>query len=494
MAARRRFESRLATLPIVLALLTCSGVTFGADLERIRISHTDGATRVVLDLADVMRFRTGQASEPSRFFIDLFDASIAEDFDLGSASTPLLKGIRTGKHKASHVRVVLDLHRQLNVNTTIVGPSGSQGHRLVVDVSEKNGQQGTLQTDTVPADSADSGSGSASRADDADGIRKVRNDRAVKAPLESKVIGRRQPEKVFQQRAENVAETLPVNAPTPAVQTSAPAQVHTAQQINDETIDSDGAVPSDAAVAVKEDRVIVVDPGHGGKDPGAVGRRNTYEKDVVLAIARHVAAEVNEIPGYRAIMTRDDDTFVALRERAEIARENHAYAFISIHADGSKRASAKGSSVYSLTDGAKTNARTKKLARHLNANDVVQDESVAEENANNRNLVDTLMALSTAKTQELGFDLGKAIMQELKKVTTVNISKVEKANFRVLLAPGVPTILVETGFITNPKEEKLLRSKTHQKATAKAIVAGLKKFLKENESKLTNAEGQQTRG
>lgn len=449
----------------VFILTLIPGVADAATLERIRLFHDNDTTRVVLDLSDAMDFDTGNASDPSRFYVDLFNVSMATGITDVSPSSPLVSGIRTGRHQSSHVRVVLDLDRPLNVSAMAVGPDGGYGHRVVIDVSDPRAR--AILTDA---------GGTAV-------VKKVKN---LKAPIESKIVAGNLPEVKVQHVDQNAeAATNPVLA---GKAENVLSQTDVAQINNDDTVG--GKINQTST----RDRVIVVDPGHGGKDPGAIGHKNTYEKEIVLSIAKIVATEVNKIPGYRAILTREDDTFVALRERAEIARKNHAYAFISIHADGSKRAGANGTSVYSLTDGAKTNARTKKLAEHMNANDVVQGDSVGQDNVNDRNLVDTLMALSTAKTQELGFDLGTAIMQELKKVTNTHTPKVEKANFRVLLAPGVPTILVETGFITNPKEEKLLRSKGHQKATAKAIVKGLRRFLKENESKLTNAEGQQVRG
>jgi len=419
----------------------------------------------VLDLSAATKFGSGSAANPDRYFVDLIDSDLdgklSDRLRTQSLSTPLVAGIRTGKREPSSVRVVLDLSGRFDIKTNLLRPSGAHGHRLVIDVVDP--------------------SASSRRRGASDSLLSVAGKRdRVKAPIESKVIGKSAGVGASGRQQGALDGVGNVSSQSDAVSTAATptnatnaAQVSQATQVAQDSAESD----RDAGSANKQDRVIVVDAGHGGKDPGAVGKKRTYEKDIVLAIAKYVAEQVDEIPGYRALMTRTDDTYIPLRNRAEIARKNHAYAFISIHADGSK-----------------TNARTKKLAEHMNANDVVQGDSVGQENANDRNLVDTLMALSTAKTQELGFDLGKAIMRELKRVTPAHIDEVEKANFRVLLAPGVPTILVETGFITNPTEEKLLRTKRHQKATARAIVDGLKQFLRENESKLTNAEGQEIRG
>jgi len=447
---------------IAITLIGVNGLK-AASLEQIRVSHSNAATRVVLDLSAATKFGSGSAANPDRYFVDLIDSDLDgglnDRLDAQSLSTPFVAGIRTGKRKPASVRVVLDLAGRFDIKTTLLRPSGAHGHRLVIDVMDP--------------------SASSRRRDRSDHLLSVAGKRGrVKAPIESKVIGN-SAGVVASNRQQGALDGVGnvsshVSSQSDSVSTTAtPAQATQVTQAAQNSAEAGGEN--------EKDRVIVIDAGHGGKDPGAVGKKRTYEKDIVLAIARYVAEQVDEIPGYRALMTRTDDTYIPLRDRAEIARKNHAYAFISIHADGSKRASVRGSSVYSLTDGAKTNARTKKLAEHMNAND-------------DRNLVDTLMALSTAKTQELGFDLGKAIMRELRRVTPAHIDEVEKANFRVLLAPGVPTILVETGFITNPAEEKQLRSKGHQKATARAIVDGLKQFLRENESKLTNAEGQESRG
>jgi len=447
-------QTVLLSFGVLLVLVMIANGSQAASLEQIRVSHSDTTTRVVLDLSEAAQFGTGSAANPNRYFVDLidsdFDRALIDKLAALPRTTPFVASIRTGKPKPSDVRVVLDLAGQFDIETNLIRPSGDHGHRLVIDVIDP-------QRNTASSRGA------------------------AKAPIESKVVGAAR-----QRTASGTADQMDDNASRSGSDAAlaaldAPTAATQVAQYEPET-------------PAEKDRVIVVDAGHGGKDPGAVGKNQTFEKDIVLAIAHYVASEVNQIPGYRALMTRTDDTYIPLRNRAEIARENHAYAFISIHADGAKRSSVRGSSVYSLTDGAKTNARTKKLAEHMNANDVVLGDSIGEENVNDRNLVDTLMALSTAKTQELGFDLGKAIMRELNLVTPAHIDKVEKANFRVLLAPGVPTILVETGFITNPQEEQLLRTRKHQKATARAIVKGLKQFLKENESKLTNAEGQEIRG
>ena len=225
------------------------------------------------------------------------------------------------------------------------------------------------------------------------------------------------------------------------------------------------------------DIVIAVDPGHGGHDPGAVGRGRTNEKDVALAIGKLLARRIDAEAGMKAILVRKGDYFVDHRERTEIARRNNADLFVSIHADSIKDRRAKGATVYVLSLKGASDEAAKRLAQRENASGLVGGISLADKDPV---LASVLLDLSQNAALSASLDVGAKVIRELAKVGTVHRRKVQQAGLLVLKSPDVPSILVETNFISNPKEEKKLRSVAHQKRLASAILAGIRGYFYTN--------------
>jgi N-acetylmuramoyl-L-alanine amidase len=223
--------------------------------------------------------------------------------------------------------------------------------------------------------------------------------------------------------------------------------------------------------------VIAIDPGHGGRDPGAVGRGRTREKDVALAIGRMLAAAIDAEPGMKAILVRKGDYFVDHRERTEVARRNKADLFVSIHADSIKDRRAKGASVYVLSLKGASDEAAKRLAQRENAAGLVGGVSLADKDPV---LASVLLDLSQNAALSASLDVGSMVIKELGRVGTVHRRKVQQAGLLVLKSPDVPSILVETNFISNPAEEKKLRSTSHQKKLAFAILAGIRGYFYES--------------
>ncbi len=223
----------------------------------------------------------------------------------------------------------------------------------------------------------------------------------------------------------------------------------------------------------KSELLILVDPGHGGEDPGALGRR-TYEKNVVLQIAKKLKVRINKQPGLRAELTRTGDYYISLRKRTRIARRRQADLFVSIHADAFKNKSARGASVYALSQRGASSETAKWLANKENSADLVGGVSLADKD---NLLAGVLLDLSMTKTVSESISFGRDVLAELKKIGRVHSKRVEQAGFVVLKSPDIPSILVETAYITNPGEEKLLMSSAHQGRIAAAIVAGIKRYL-----------------
>lgn len=225
------------------------------------------------------------------------------------------------------------------------------------------------------------------------------------------------------------------------------------------------------------DVVIAVDPGHGGKDPGAVGRAKTREKDVALAVAKRLAARINAEPGMKAIMVRGGDYYVDHRERMEIARRQKADLFISIHADAVDDRRARGASVYVLSTKGASDEAAKRLAQRENATEQVGGVSLSDKDAV---LASVLLDLSQNAALSASLDAGDEVIKQLARIGRVHRSKVQQAGFLVLKSPDVPSILVETAYISNPDEEKKLRSSDHQEKLARAILAGVRSYFYAN--------------
>ena len=225
------------------------------------------------------------------------------------------------------------------------------------------------------------------------------------------------------------------------------------------------------------DIVIAVDPGHGGKDPGAVGRARTREKDVALAVSRRLAARIDAEPGMKAILVRNGDYYVDHRERMEIARRQKADLFISIHADAVDDRRARGASVYVLSTKGASDEAAKRLAQRENASEQVGGVSLSDKD---EVLASVLLDLSQNAALSASLDAGGEVIRQLARVGRVHKSKVQQAGFLVLKSPDVPSILVETAYISNPDEEKKLRSKDHQDKLANAILAGVRSYFYAN--------------
>ncbi len=226
--------------------------------------------------------------------------------------------------------------------------------------------------------------------------------------------------------------------------------------------------------AQARDLVIAIDAGHGGDDPGAVGRSKTREKDVVLAIARRLASLVEKEPGMRPVLIREGDYYVGLRQRIDKARKHKADLFISIHADGFKDHRASGSSVYVLSRRGASSEMARVLAARENAADLVGGVSLDDKDDLLR---EVLLDLSQTATLEASFSVADNMLGELTRISKTHKSSVQQAGFVVLKSPDIPSILVETAFISNPAEEKKLRDAKHQQQLANAMLRGIRDYF-----------------
>jgi N-acetylmuramoyl-L-alanine amidase len=225
----------------------------------------------------------------------------------------------------------------------------------------------------------------------------------------------------------------------------------------------------------KDHFVIAIDPGHGGRDPGAIGKRGTREKDIALAVGKKMKALVNRTPGYKAILTRDADRYVTLRNRVKKARDVEADIFVSLHADAFHKSHVKGASVYALSLSGASSEAARWAAKKENSSDLIGGISLDDKDDL---IASVLLDLSQTATIQDSLELGSDVLSQIGKVSRLNNKKVQQAGFAVLKAPDMPSILIETAFLSNPSEEQKLRSPKHQQKLAKAVFSGVRSHLK----------------
>ena len=221
-------------------------------------------------------------------------------------------------------------------------------------------------------------------------------------------------------------------------------------------------------------KIIVIDPGHGGEDPGAVGKRGTYEKNIVLVIGREIKKTVNKLPGYRAVLTRDGDYYVPFDKRLQIAKDLGASLFISVHADAARNRAAKGSSVYCLSTGAASSEAAKLMANNENLSDIIGGVP----NGEGKNESDQIVLnMFQTNTINLSKTYAGTLINHLDRVNSLKHKKVQEAPFKVLKLPDIPAVLIETAYISNMQEENLLKTDGFQKKLAMAVASSVTEYL-----------------
>jgi len=277
---------------------------------------------------------------------------------------------------------------------------------------------------------------------------------------------------LYDQESDAIAATAPSAppAPVPAPATTPAVPVTPAQP----------AIKLPPVPAGKRDIVVAIDAGHGGEDPGASGSRGQHEKDIVLQIAKELQRQINTEKGYRAELTRTGDYFIPLRKRTEIARKKGADLFISIHADAAPSRAAFGASVFALSDRGATSETARWLADTENRSDLIGGAGNVSLDDKDRMLAGVLLDLSMTATLSSSLNVGQKVLGNMGRVTSLHKQRVEQAGFMVLKSPDIPSILVETGFISNNNEAAKLATSSHQQALARSIHTGVRQYFQQN--------------
>ena len=425
----------------------------GANMLAVRIWPALDYSRVTLESDTPLKTTQTLVDSPPRLAVDIegmaLNAALRELVGKVQASDPNIAGIRVGQFNPNTVRLVIDLKRPIAPQVFTLQPVAAYAHRLVLDL--------------YPAQALDpleqliqerSGSKPATMASPpAKG--------AVNDPLADLIAGQGQ------------AAAKPV-APITRKQDMAPPASATVDTPNH---------PPRATAPAGTDRLIVIalDPGHGGEDPGAVGPGGTREKDVVLKIAKMLrdqinASSVNGNP-MRAFMTRDADFFVPLHVRVQKARRVQADLFVSIHADAFFTPQASGASVFALSHGAASSSAARWMAQKENKADLIGGINLGAQDAQVQR---AMLEMSTEAQIKDSLNLGSSLLREMGSVGRLHKPRVEQAGFAVLKAPDIPSVLVETAFISNPDEEEKLRSEAYQQKMTDALMRGILNYFSRN--------------
>lgn len=472
-SARR--SARITRVAFGLALALVSGAALATEsmIENIRLSTDNGRSRMVLDLSQPANYHIFTLTNPNRIVLDVKNARLSGTPDaLNFSGTPVRK-MRFGK-QADSLRMVLEVSRSPQASGFLLPAGNGVGPRLVIDLYEDNSGVAPTVVEAVPPSATSAATAARPAAEPAPLVDLSEPD--APAPLApAKPIGTPKPAPAAAPSVvapAPLAEIPPPRAaepqlalvPTPVMSTPPPAPLKP-------------VITADSAQGRSRDVVIAIDPGHGGKDPGAIGHYGTQEKDVVLSIAQRLGTLLDQQPGVKAVLTRSGDQFVPLRERMTMARQYKADLFISIHADSSEDSRAHGSSVYMLSPHGATSEAARWLADRENSADLIGGVRLDDKDPL---LASVLLDLSQSATSEASLNLASSVLNSLHQAGRIRSRKVEKAGFVVLKSPDIPSILVETAYVSNVDEEHLLSDQSAQQTIANALLQGVHNYLREH--------------
>ena len=419
--SKRKFLGEVSKSGLVLPWLILLGpqeLAYGATLFGVRVWPAEDYTRVTLESDETLQVSQQLLKDPNRLVVDIqgldLNNKIKEIVAKIKSDDPYIAGVRVGQYQPKIVRIVFDLKEEVLPQLFTLEPAGSYQHRLVLDLFPKN-----------PPDAMT----------------------------------------VFLQKNLKVEEEDPIAS--------------IAKKNMDVNTQANVKNNAPAIKSNKFSRIITValDPGHGGEDPGAIGARGSKEKDVVLSIAKRLQSELGGLSEFRILMTRDSDFFVPLGVRVQKARKVQADLFISIHADAFVLPTAKGASVFALSQQGASSTTARWMANKENSSDLIGGLNIKTKDAE---IAKVLLDMATTAQIKDSLKLGNSVIEEISGFATLHSKSVEQASFAVLKAPDIPSILVETAFISNPEEELKLLDDDYQNKIAEAITKGIFKYLEKN--------------
>jgi N-acetylmuramoyl-L-alanine amidase len=444
MPIQRRNWLKFSSLALMLGW---ADICKGASLLAVRVWPARDYSRVTLESDVALKTKYTFVPSPPRLAIDIegleLNPAIREWVGKIKPDDPNITGVRVAQNSPGVVRMVFDLKQPVQPQVFALNPVGNYQHRLVLDLYP-----------STPVDPLESWIAERTQSNDpiADWLNKNANSNANS----------------------NSNSNVTANAPSSS-SASSPSITTTPGNVQ--------SPPGNVTTPPITDRLIVVaiDPGHGGEDPGAIGPNGTKEKDVVLQIALKLRDRINatQVKGspMRAFLTRDADFFVPLHVRVQKARKVQADLFVSVHADAFFTPNAQGASVFALSQGAASSSAARWMASQENKADLIGGMNLGVKDSQ---VQQALLDMSTSAQIKDSLNLGGAILREIGSIARLHKPKVEQAGFAVLKAPDIPSVLVETAFISNPSEEAKLADPQYQNNIADALVKGLQKYFERN--------------
>jgi N-acetylmuramoyl-L-alanine amidase len=416
------FFSNALRLTLCVLALCCVELAQAATVKNVRVWRAEGYTRIVLDLDAPVRYNLVLANNPTRIILDVTNSDLkASVAKLPLASTPI-EIVRPSVVNDTDVRLVFDLKHSVSPKSFLLKKRDDSDDRLVIDLHDAP-VSNTSATNSVAA--SNKSSAKATAPSESANIEALMGDTAPSAQAES----------------ESVSNTPPAGA------------------------------------ANSRPILIAVDAGHGGADSGALGPKNMREKDVTLSIARELVRIINAQPGYSARLTRTGDYFIELQKRRDFARDMKADLFISVHADSFTDSSAYGASVFALSRKGATSEMARFLAQRENDSDLIGRVGGVSLEDKDPQLAGVLVDLSMTATVNSSLQVGSKVLSSISAIAPLHAKHVEQAGFMVLKSPDVPSILVETGFISNTGEAKKLATPEYRERMAQAIFKGVRQYF-----------------
>ena len=467
MTSRRAALARMGSLVVALG---ARDIARGASIVGVRVWPAADYTRVTIESDTALSARHFLAAAPDRLVIDVdgleLSPQLRELVGKVRADDPFIAGVRVGQNQPRVVRLVIDLKQPSAPELFALEPVAAYRHRLVFDLHPTKERDPLLD---LIRDREQAEKNAAQSVQDALGefIGRVGAAGGAASTPGSAMAN-----------AAGAGGTITLGAPPPFAP-SAPLATRPGGMAGEAQRDAAGAALPPQTAQAKIDRLVVVavDPGHGGEDPGASGPSGLHEKDVVLAIAMLLRDRLNANPNMRAMLTRDADFFVPLHERVKKARRVQADLFVSIHADAFMNPEARGASVFALSQNGASSSAARWMANRENASDLVGGANV---HAKDETVLRTLLDMSTTAQIKDSLKLGGEVLGQIARVGKLHKGSVEQASFAVLKAPDIPSILVESAFISNPGEEAKLRDPQYRAQLVEALATGIQRYFARN--------------
>ena len=461
----RAFLKNLIFAVLILGL--ADAVEAATVVIAARVWPAEDYTRITLESAKPISHKMVMLKNPDRLVLDLEDVELGATLKTLSdkilSSDPYIKQVRAAQFKPGVVRVVIDLKAEIRPAIFSLPPAGEYKNRLVLDIYP------TLDPLMAMLEQREKSTADGPKPEPPTSSASLPANVGITAPQATspRIIIEPIPETVKLDQVDSADAELPRPADNTGADKS-PTPSAPAMDLNK---------PEFTNKADSRLITIAIDAGHGGEDPGARGANGSHEKDITLAIAKKLKGKIDAEPNMRGVLTRDGDYFIPLHGRVVKARKLQADLFISIHADAFVRQDARGSSVFALSERGATSASARYLAKKENESDLIGGVSLDDKDPY---LARTLLDLSQTATINDSLKLGKAVLGHLGGINTLHKRAVEQAGFAVLKSPDIPSILVETAFISNPEEERKLSDDGFQDKLAGALLSGIKKYFDSN--------------